>query len=271
METSFLILVGFDRSGTSFCSQLLAEHPRIECFIQPFSSTVVHETEWAYWPPDESYPEVEQFMNSLLDGRVERSFLQSDWFDNHSSTQTVEEGKLHVIKSTKLHHKIDWFRHHFPDVEIWGIHRNLKGILCSLFRNSFYEKWYGEEEVTRFRQHLSSFNYPHQFVEEVQRANSGLEKMTCMATGRIWSMYQALSSDQILSYEKLVNNPDQELSKILDESSLKTIDFSPYLKKNYNIVGKETEGVHYWQTYFSKDELRTIDRISSTLSVQNKK
>lgn len=265
MDTRFCLLIGFDRSGTSFCSQLLAEHPDIECFIQPFSSTIVHDSEWTLWSPEESYPEVEDFIFCLEKGHIKHSFLESDWFEKHSSTSSVRDRKLHIIKSTKLHHKIDWFRNQFPDLEIWGIHRNIKGILCSLFRNNFYKKWYGDEEFRRFKKNVTQFNYPSDFLNCVEQARSDLEKMTCMASGRIWSMYQSLSKQKILQYEQLLEDPTKELQPIMDYYNLDPIDFSSHLNKNYNIVGKQPAGKEFWKTYFSGKEKRTIEHITSSL------
>lgn len=262
-------MLGFDRSGTSFCSQLLANHPNVECFIQPFSSTVVHKQEWRGWAPEESHPEVECFLTSLLEGQVKSSFIVSDWFENHSTTMEVQDGKLHIIKSTKLHHKVSWLRHHFPSIEFWGINRKIEGILCSLFRNKFYEQWYGDTEFDRFRKQISSFDVPEVFLSEVRNASSDLEKMTCMAISRIHSMNRSISEDRLLSYERLVDDPHNEFRELMEHYALAPYDFASHLATNYNITGKKPEGKHYWKDYFSDREKRTINRITAALSCRD--
>jgi hypothetical protein len=144
MHERVAILCGFDRSGSSMVAKVLARHPQVECFFQPDNETVFHRTHFEHWPSDHRQPDAEAFFEKLLAGELDWGFIAADWFKRHSTSVKVKPGKLHLIKSTKLHMKVEWLAARFPRIPFYAVHRDPRAILCSLLRNDFYRTWYGE-------------------------------------------------------------------------------------------------------------------------------
>lgn len=270
-KTQFLIINGFDRSGTSLIAKVLAKNPQIECIFQPFSSTIVHRTQWTYWESDFHCEPVEAFMKSLLDGHLDRSFIASDWFKNHSTTLEVVLDQLHVIKSTKLHFKAEWFQTKFPQIPFYAIARDPKGILCSLLRNDFYQKWYGEKAYQAIVDHvLQDDRISTTLREQVIQAQADLEKMAAIVAVRTDVMYRSIVRDHVVVYEDVLRDPNNALNKIVSDFGLNEFDFHPYLQDDYNIIGKSFQTFDLWRDFFDKDEAQKIDAIFSTVLFDGK-
>ena len=146
-----VLLVGFDRSGSSMVAKLLGAHPGVNVLFQPFNSSEVHRAQWTIWPPEQPAPETEAFLRGLLEGRLDRSYVRSDWFWKHSTAHTVDPERVNLIKDTKLHFQVGWLAKRFPEIELFALWRDPRGILCSLLRNDFHRRWYGDDAFRELR------------------------------------------------------------------------------------------------------------------------
>jgi hypothetical protein len=264
----FVILNGFDRSGTSMMAKVLAHHPDIECLFQPFSSTVVHKTQWKYWAPGEDWPEVQAFLDGLLNGEIDRSFIASDWFKNHSTTFDIRSGKTYVIKDTKLHFKVDWLKENYPSLSIYAIWRTPHGILASLLRNGFYGDWYGDDDYQSLLAYVCTDDaLPDNLVAHVERANSDLEKMAAMVAVRTAVMSRSIPKSHTLVYENVLKDAEAEFRKLTDPLGLDPYPFSDHLDQDYNITGKQYRRRDLWKTYFDDEEKGTIDNIFALVNL----
>lgn len=242
-------------------AQVLATHPRVESLIQPFSGTVVHETQWEQWAPGESHPEVEEFVEKLREGVVETGFLASDWFEEHSSSTEMVPGHLHVVKSTKLHFKAKWFQDRFPDIPFWAVYRDPRAVICSLLRNDFYRDWYGEPAYRQIARRVrDDERVPRSLREATLTAESDLERASAIVAVRTEVMFRSVPLSRTLSYEEVVEHPNRTLNVLLDRFNLEPLDFAPALKRDHNLVGKAYEGPHHWRDQLVPEEAdRVLD------------
>jgi hypothetical protein len=237
-------------------------HPDVDCLFQPFSSTVVHDTEWEYWAAEEEHPEVESFLDGLQEGEIDRSFIASDWFENHSTAFTIEPGTTYAIKSTKMHFKVDWLAARYPSMPVYAIERKPHGILASLLRNGFYEDWYGEDAYQALLDYVETDDeLPAELVGYVREADSNLEKMAVMVAVRTAVARRRIPSSRILVYEKVLDNAEREFGKLTGPLELNSYPFGNHLDQDYNIAGKQYRRCDLWKTYFDDEEKRTIGNI----------
>jgi hypothetical protein len=261
-EYRFAIINGFDRSGTTLIAKVLATHPQVELIFQPFNRTVVHETQWAEWEPEVRCPELEAFLDSLLSGRLDRSFLKSEWCANQSTTLEPQAGKLHVIKSTKLHFKSRWLRSRYPQMPLFGIYRDPRGVLCSLVRNGFHVSWYGARAfagVSRFLETRPDLDAMYgRFLRD---ARDDVEKMAVVIAVRTRVMGESLDPSRWLVYEEVLKDPNGELNGFLARFGLSEMRFSSALRRDWNVVGERFKAADLWRSRFGRDELERLEPI----------
>ncbi len=258
----YVIVNGFDRSGTSMIARLLARHPDVELFFQPFSGTAVHRTQWEIWDESVEAPEVEAFLRGLSAGRLDRNFLSSDWFVNHSSVFEPRPGRLHVIKSTKLHFKIRWFRAHWPQTPIFGIYRDPRAVLCSLVRNDFHRTWYGERAFEAAeRAIVSDPGLRKAYSRFLGPGRSDVERMALAVAARTHVMARDLPRDAWIRYEEVLRDPNGTLNRFLARFGCPEHDFSRHVAEDFNVVGKPFERADLWRDFFDSQTLERIEPI----------
>lgn len=261
-ETKFAVVNGFDRSGTSMIARLLANHPDVELFFQPFNSTVLHRSQWEYWDHTRSNAEVEDFLTQLINGHVDRDFISSDWFERYSTTLEVVPGKLHVIKSTKLHFKVDWLTAKFPELKFYAILRDVRAVLCSLLRNDFYERWYGEAAYADLLRYVrKDEQLPDRLREAVESADSDLKKMAAIVGVRTEVMLRAVPRERVIRYGSVLNCPNDTLNGFTSTFGLADFNFAAGIGRDYNVIGKQFGGHDLWKTFFDVEQIRTIEQI----------
>ena len=134
----FLIINGFDRSGTSAITRLLATHPKVELIMQPFNSGFIRKKMYSILEEtDECRPE-HVFFKALKNNEIKNELIDSYWHYEHSTTQHFKDGQLHIIKTTINHFTQKWMNENYPEIDVWGIWRDPKDIVDSIIRNKFY-------------------------------------------------------------------------------------------------------------------------------------
>src|SRR5690606_9554940 len=140
--SDFVILNGFDRSGTSAISKVLLSHPQIELIMQPFNSGFIREKMYKILDEDDRESPEHQFFSDLSNNTLNNDLIKSHWHEKYSSTHKYQEGKLHIIKTTINHFAQRWMVDNYPEIDVWGIWREPKDIVDSIIRNYFYNDWY---------------------------------------------------------------------------------------------------------------------------------
>lgn len=258
----YAILNGFDRSGTSMIARVLAAHPEIELIFQPFSRTVLQETQWEAWAPDRECPEVDRFLAGLLEGRLDRAFIRSDWFANHSSVSEPVADRLHVIKSTKLHFKAAWFQARWPQFPFYGIYRDPRAVLGSLVRNGYHVSWYGRAAFEATERFLASrADLEAGYGEYLRCAATDVERMAVVVAVRTQVMAESLRADQWIVYEEVLADPNAVLNALAACFGLGSYDFGAVIGEDYNVIGKPFEGPDMWKTVLRPAELDRVEPI----------
>lgn len=251
-------------------ARLLAEHPAVETLIQPFSSTEVHRTQWEIWDANHSAPGPEAFLKGLQAGQLDRSFIEADWFERFSTTDRLRPGTVHVIKETKLHFKLGWLRERFPAIPVFGLYRDLRGIVGSLVRNGFHETWYGGafeevEPVVRADGPLAE-----RYGGFFDTPPSPAVRMGVIVAVRTEVMARSLDPAMWIAYEGAVEDCNTELGGVLQRLGLEPFDFRPSLDRDYNIVGRGYEGTDAWKQVLSRadaDALGVMDHALRKVAV----
>lgn len=133
------ILNGYDRSGTSAISRILAKHPDIELIFRPFNSGPVRKKMYSIW--DKSTPtEIDNsFFKKLEEGILDADYFVSGWHEKFSTVEnSFKENKLHVIITNINHFTVEWVSKYYPKIEQWAIWRDPIMILNSCVKNEFY-------------------------------------------------------------------------------------------------------------------------------------
>lgn len=255
------LLNGFDRSGTSFVGGLLAKHPAVNYLYQPFSRTEVHLTHNVVWQRDHTAPATERFLSELLLGRLDHSYIAAFYLERFSTSTEVAAGKLNLIKETKWHFKIDWLQHKFPELRIYGIWRDPRGILCSLVRNDFHRKWYGGPEFTDIAKTIRQLDALIPWRPFLDKPLNDVLKMAVIVAARTQMMSLWIPTGNWVIYEDVVADPDRGLQPLTRQETLSRFDFRRFRDEDFNVVGHRFEQTHRWQTFFSSSDLAEIDAV----------
>ena len=260
------LLNGFDRSGTSFVGGLLSLHPAVNYMFQPFSRTEVHLTHNDIWQVNQVASQTKQFLSGLLQGRIDRDYIAADYWQRYSTSLEIRSDRLNLIKETKWHLKIEWLRYHFPEIQVYGLWRDPRGILCSLVRNNFHVTWYGNafEEIAKTIRRVAALDAWRPFLT---RNLDVVLKMAVIIAVRTEMMCQAILPGHWLVYENIVSDPNQGLKPLLEQESLGAFDFRPFYQDDFNIVGKRFEHADKWKSFFGNQDRATIDAVFAPLSV----
>ena len=263
--TRLTIINGFDRCGSSMIGALLASHPDVTYFFQPFSGSEVHRTQFEIWGPDRPAPATEAFLTGLEDGRLDPSYISSDWFAKHSTASQPNPSGINLIKETKLHYKLAWLSRRFPHIERWGVWRDPRGILCSLLRNDFYHRWYGEELFGAASRTIQEEPLLEDYRPWLEEELADFEKMALIVGSRTHFMVSHIPRSRFIVYEEVVDDPNRGLAPFTAAHRLEPWDFAAHARKDFNVVGLPYESRDQWREWFSADQLHRLDTILAPL------
>ncbi|VAW77380.1 hypothetical protein MNBD_GAMMA15-2041 [hydrothermal vent metagenome] len=261
-----IILNGFDRSGTSLVGGLLSKHPQINYFFQPFSSTEIHKSQYQPWASSEHHPATQSFLQAMQEGRIKRDYIASDWFERFSDYDLENTQSVGIIKETKLHTKIEWLKNTFPDIEVYGIWRNPRAVLCSLIRNGFHEKWYGDEAFEATCTLVREDERLEALLPFLDERLSGEARMALIFAARTQLLMLSLCPDKWLVYEQVLSNPDNILNRFCRGLGLDEFRFSEWCGKDYNVVGLPYQRQDLWKTYFNGTVPVQVEQIIGSMN-----
>lgn len=265
---TIIILIGFDRCGSTMISKLLAKNPKINLLFQPFNNSELTQSQWEIWKPEFDNSIWYSFFRNLSEkGAIDHEHIKSQWFFNHSTSLAINSDQLNLIKDTKLHFKVNWLMQNFPNIIIRGIWRDPRAILCSLVRNNFHETWYGHLNQANLNQLIRSYDFFEPFYHLLDRKFDQLEVMATGLALRTYYLLLNLSSEQWLNFKEILNGPNKALQKFSSEllATGDNFNYHKFLEQNYNIAGKPFENQDLWQSYFTEDQKMRINKIFSPL------
>lgn len=232
------ILNGFDRSGTSAVSRVLATHPEMELIMQPFNSGSIRKKLYEIIDDSNATREDYEFFSGLEKGVLIDSYIRSHWHHEYSTTKAFSPGKVHVIKTTQNHFAVKWAHKHFPQLPHWGVWREPMDILASLVRNSFHLKWYRDAFPALVNTVLNDSVLRDNFYGLIGKIDNPVREMAFIISVKTWFYFKHISPRNIIYYESFVENANKELGKILESFSLSKYDFSLEANRDLNIIGK---------------------------------
>ena len=140
-----LILIGFDRSGTSAISRTLAMHPEVELVFRPFNSGPIRKKMYQILDHSTVSKEDINFFNFLNNGKLYSKYIVSDWHKKYSNIKNeFKKDKLHVLITNLNHFSVKWVKENFHHIEQWAIWRDPIETLNSCVKNDFYNDWYND-------------------------------------------------------------------------------------------------------------------------------
>ncbi len=235
--SSFVIINGFDRSGTSAISRTLSSHPETELIMQPFNSGFIRERMYQVFEEEDELHEAFRFFRALENNRLDNEIIKSHWHFTHSTTQEFVPGKLHLIKTTINHLAQRWTKSHFPAVHVWGIWREPIDIVSSIIRNGFFGEWYadGIKEILPTLQ-------KEKFLGEIylsfsETLETDVQKTAFLLAVRTHFFLQYLDADKLLSYERFRQDSNY-LNGFTQHYGLNKFDFEKSANEDLNIIGQ---------------------------------
>lgn len=260
-----VVINGFDRSGSSYIGGLLSQHPEVNYFFQPFSSTAIHKTQYEVWGHGFSAPGPESFLRGIQDGRVDRDVLASDWFDRCSDYDLDAGRRVALVKETKLHTKIGWLKQEFPQAAVYGIWRDPRAILFSLMRNGFHLKWYGHDAFRRASRLIREQDRLECLAGFLHKPMSAEAQMALVLAARTRMMALDLDHDEWLVYERISEDPNAGLRQLCERLGLEEFDFRPLNEKDYNVTGRPFRGRELWRKHLPRSVLMEVEPVFNAM------
>jgi hypothetical protein len=250
-----VVLIGFDRSGTSYVAGVLEEHPDVKYFCQPDNSSPLHRAQWEFWTPGDGDAASNHFLRELVGGRIDREYVVSDWFKRFGCGEyELDARRLNLVKSTKLHLKVRWLEQ-FPTIEVGAILRDPRASIASLVRNGFHEKWYGARDYAAARALLGSGVLPDTGLDlsSPGDAPTSVEAMAWLYLVRTAVLCADLGWDRarMVFYEEARRRPSEYLCSAL---RLPLHDLDRARARDFNIIGDPfVDESHGWRTLTTAD------------------
>lgn len=235
--SAFIIMNGFDRSGTSAISRTLASHPSIELIMQPFNSGFIREKMYQVFKEWDEESNAFRFFRALEDNRLENDIIKSQWHYKYSTTKKFIPGKVHLIKTTINHLAQRWMINNFPSVDVWGIWREPKDIVSSILRNGFYGEWYSEG-VSKIIPTLKGESFLGDFyLNFVDELKTDAQSTAFLVAIRTHFFLEYLNKDKLLIYECFKRNPNY-LNEFIAHYDYQFFDFREPARRDLNIIGQ---------------------------------
>lgn len=235
--SEFVIINGFDRSGTSAISRTLSSHPGMELIMQPFNSGFIRKNMYKVFSEEDESSDAFKFFRALEQNELDNSLIKSHWHFKFSSTQEFVPGKIHLIKTTINHLAQRWMKDNFPAIDVWGIWREPTDIVSSIMRNDFYGEWYEDGIVEILPTVKKEEELANTYLHFVDALQTNVQKTAFLLAVRTHFFMMHLDADKLLIFEEFNQNPAY-LQIFTDYYALAKNDFAEPAKKDLNIIGQ---------------------------------
>lgn len=263
--SDFIILNGFDRSGSSAISRTLAGHPDIELIMQPFNSGFLRKQMYEILDKSSNQEEAHKFFSLLKNNKLNESLISSQWHYKYSSTREFVPGKKHLIKTTLNHFAQRWMNDHYPEIDVWGIWRDPYDIVSSIIRNGFYDRWYAEglkEILPAVKQEES---LKQNFLNFFDKIEGQVQEVGLLVAVRSYFFFRHLDKDKIINFEIFKERPNAALGGFLKYYQLGDFDFNSFTKEDLNIIGKEMKSKDKNNFWIGEKDKKMLDEIFQSL------
>jgi len=240
MKINNFILIGFDRSGTSAISKILAKHPQVELVYRPFNSGPIRKKMYKIMNDGIASDADINFFTKLGNNSFDESYIVSDWHKKYSTIKhDFKNGKLHVLITNLNHFSTRWVNDKFPNIEQWAIWRDPIEILNSCVKNDFYSSWYDDalnQVFTSVKEDSDLSKHFESFIKDINNSNDVIKTAFLIAV-RNYFLFKNVDRQKIIVYENFKENPNEALQKLIAYFNLNdNFDFSPYLEIDLNTI-----------------------------------
>jgi len=256
-----VILNGFDRCGSSAIARTLARHPGVELIFQPFNSGNIRRILYEIMSAENARPEDYQFFSMLQQGRLETSYIKSQWHEKHSTTLEFKPGQLHVVKTTLNHFTVTWVAENFPLLEQWGIWRDPLDILASITRNNFFDRWYTDalDQIVPSVRGAQSLSEP--FEKFIHRLDNPIAVTAFLISVRSFYFFSHISADKVIVYEEFVADANRALKSFATYFGLPPFDFQHGAKNDLNVMGKKFDPESTHHDVLSATDIQFVEEV----------
>lgn len=258
----FVLFNGFDRSGTSAITRLLAIHSRVELIMQPFNSGFLRKRMYSILEEERETSPEHIFFKGLEDNKLENGLIESHWHYKYSTTHEYKEGQLHIIKTTINHFAQKWMRQNYPNIDVWGVWREPWDIVDSIIRNKYYGEWY-EDSLKQIIPTIENTKLLDKYYSKyLNELDSIVKKTSFLVAVRSHFFFHYLKSGLVIDYEEFRKNPNY-LNLFLKYYNLSFIELADESSKDLNITGeykKDKEPIRY-----SEEEVNFINKLFDPL------
>jgi hypothetical protein len=237
---SYVIINGFDRSGTSAISRCIAAHPDVELIMQPFNSGSIRQKMNITLNSDTASIADKDFFTGLAANKISEKYIQSEWYYKHSTSRSNIPGKLPVVKTTINHMAQKWMVDNFPSLDVWGIWRDPYANLNSILVNEFHSQWY-EGAFAELKGVVNKSNLLAPIFSDFYKDDLEVEQQLALIySTRSYFFFYYLNRDKLINYEDFTKNANTSINKFLEYYQLGAIDLKDVARRDLNIIGKKS-------------------------------
>lgn len=234
-----LILIGYDRSGTSAISRTLSKHPDIELIFRPFNGGPIRKKMYKILDASNTSNEDCNFFSNLEKGVFDETYVISQWHYKYSTIRKqFHPRNLHVIITNINHFSVPWVNKHYPDIEQWAIWRDPIEILNSCIKNEFFGKWYkdafDELEDTLVKHEFLKKEFNNKFL--LAKKSNYVVKTAFLISIRNYVLFKHIPKHKIIDYNIFERDPNTALFELLKYFKVKYHDFKGYLNQDLNSI-----------------------------------
>jgi hypothetical protein len=204
-----VFVVGSARSGTTWLANLIASQLNSRLMFEPFNPDLVPEYRqfnyFQYMRPDDANQELYDYCHKIFTGNI-----RNPWIDREIQ-QVFPQGR--VIKCIRSSLMLRWLDIQFPEVRKFYIIRHP----CAVVQSRMNLGWATDDDIRHFlNQPKLIDDYLKEKLEIIAGARQVEQKHAIIwCITNLVPIHQFQSSNlNLIVYEKLVEKPESELSRI---------------------------------------------------------
>jgi hypothetical protein len=286
-EKDTILVVGAPRSGTSWLMEILGNIPKVIYNFEPFNAIWYVKPQKlgfhnrVYLPPDKDWVELENYLKLIFNGG-----LVSFQYIYHFSPRYLMKillGNRVIVKSIRINRILPWLTKRFQLENIFFIIRHPCAVISSQIKTGVYgyhnayppykNIFPNREQVIEEASNIKGID--KNFINKIKNYKTQEEILAavwCIDNYIPISMPKPYPWDFIF-YENLVNNGENEITRIFNKIGIKNIPQSAYLslKKpsllapldELKQVTKNSFQLSKWKKTLSEKQIENILKVVS--------
>ena len=260
-----LMMTGSPRSGTTWLGNILSQIPNASILFEPIQMKHVPQSKrvgfsWrTYVPTTTGWQEGQRYMTQVMQGQV-----LNHWTTREMSIRQALSTRFLIIKFVRANRMLPWLCKNFPTSRAILIIRHPCAVIASQLREGSWGNFV-KPEAPKFLADYPAFEGLIDRVktqEQYMAINWAIDNYVPLAstTPQPW---------QLLVYEKLVSDFDEEVVKIFDEWKMEV---PPQVTSLFNKPSSVTHrsgisGLSGWKKYLDKKQVRQILDITTAFGL----